>query len=487
MTDSQKSLAFLSGAWILIGTIAITTSILYSVFAGFAFWPFFFSVLAGLMVGLPAIAVGSRLEPSQASDRRFWPSRESTIQFCRGILSVAAIVSVPAALLPTFWLIPAGDSWPLVIARFSLLTLFLAATYWWAKTCGLEKRFRGRASEEAVNYSSNPSTSVQKSPASPVSTFWECCGILLIATIAFSIVFGFVDFNDKWWQVDVKSSRRYRFLAELFMWCRGNPNSTWSTSLMIGLGAVGLFAYQITDLWRGLRRKKSESAGRQQDISTGEPHMSRSKLVEVGRFESEAHAAAAAVWLREAGIESMIEGASVTNALSYVGVASVKLLISEAHLLQANELLLEYEESNQLAPSAPWLCDECNEMNEGSFDLCWKCQSERSTTATELSPNQVSQNDRQATECMIDQQSPPADQVLGAAHVEDIIRRAFTSAVLGIGFSLIMTPYSVLLLIDSYDSKLAISQHARTRRRQAWCINLMVMSGWLAAFIYYRS
>ena len=25
----------------------------------------------------------------------------------------------------------------------------------------------------------------------------------------------------------------------------------------------------------------------------------------------------------------------------------------------------------------PWLCSECNEENEGSFDLCWKCQSNK--------------------------------------------------------------------------------------------------------------
>ncbi|OFE13486.1 hypothetical protein PHACT_10330 [Pseudohongiella acticola] len=23
----------------------------------------------------------------------------------------------------------------------------------------------------------------------------------------------------------------------------------------------------------------------------------------------------------------------------------------------------------------PWVCGDCNEENEGSFDVCWKCQS----------------------------------------------------------------------------------------------------------------
>ena len=28
-------------------------------------------------------------------------------------------------------------------------------------------------------------------------------------------------------------------------------------------------------------------------------------------------------------------------------------------------------------PSEPWTCTGCNEENEGSFEVCWKCQTER--------------------------------------------------------------------------------------------------------------
>jgi hypothetical protein len=27
-------------------------------------------------------------------------------------------------------------------------------------------------------------------------------------------------------------------------------------------------------------------------------------------------------------------------------------------------------------PLSPWICDKCGEMNEGSFQVCWKCQQE---------------------------------------------------------------------------------------------------------------
>ena len=26
---------------------------------------------------------------------------------------------------------------------------------------------------------------------------------------------------------------------------------------------------------------------------------------------------------------------------------------------------------------APWLCAQCNEENDGSFEICWQCQSEQ--------------------------------------------------------------------------------------------------------------
>ncbi len=31
---------------------------------------------------------------------------------------------------------------------------------------------------------------------------------------------------------------------------------------------------------------------------------------------------------------------------------------------------------------ADWTCAECNEVNDGSFDLCWKCQTEKTQPDT---------------------------------------------------------------------------------------------------------
>lgn len=37
--------------------------------------------------------------------------------------------------------------------------------------------------------------------------------------------------------------------------------------------------------------------------------------------------------------------------------------------------VIDTEIDNPVA-RAPWHCDYCNEDNEGSFDVCWKCQRE---------------------------------------------------------------------------------------------------------------
>ena len=38
--------------------------------------------------------------------------------------------------------------------------------------------------------------------------------------------------------------------------------------------------------------------------------------------------------------------------------------------------IIEDKISN-VSEKSPWICGECNEENEGNFEICWKCQSER--------------------------------------------------------------------------------------------------------------
>jgi hypothetical protein len=63
--------------------------------------------------------------------------------------------------------------------------------------------------------------------------------------------------------------------------------------------------------------------------------------------------------------------------------AAVKVLVMEDQLDDAREIVVEFAESSKaeagLAAQAshPWDCPNCREHNDGSFDICWNCQSER--------------------------------------------------------------------------------------------------------------
>lgn len=35
------------------------------------------------------------------------------------------------------------------------------------------------------------------------------------------------------------------------------------------------------------------------------------------------------------------------------------------------------EQLTNAEPSEPWVCGKCAEENDGSFDFCWKCQTEK--------------------------------------------------------------------------------------------------------------
>jgi hypothetical protein len=64
-------------------------------------------------------------------------------------------------------------------------------------------------------------------------------------------------------------------------------------------------------------------------------------------------------------------------------LASIKVLVPEDQLEQAREIVVEFlertkKESEPGSPMfQPWECPCCHEQNDGSFDICWNCQSEK--------------------------------------------------------------------------------------------------------------
>lgn len=218
--------------------------------------------------------------------------------------------------------------------------------------------------------------------------------------------------------------------------------------------------------------------------------MSDYKFVTLEKFESETQAASVAAWLEADGIESFIDGAAASIALSYTGVAAAKLMVRDAQLQAARESLVEYR--NQTAePSEAWYCGHCKETNDGNFDLCWKCGQDQQDVAAE--PPQSSNRPQTINESIEpfyeDNSTNPyqparakleSTDAYSVEQAEEAIHRAYRSAVLGLVMPLLFTPVSILLLLGSFDCSEAISAESCKLRRFAWALNLIVFVGWTA-------
>jgi hypothetical protein len=63
--------------------------------------------------------------------------------------------------------------------------------------------------------------------------------------------------------------------------------------------------------------------------------------------------------------------------------AATKVLVREDQVEQARDLVVEFtgqakQEGQPAGPGYhPWECPCCHEANDGTFDICWNCQTER--------------------------------------------------------------------------------------------------------------
>ncbi len=77
------------------------------------------------------------------------------------------------------------------------------------------------------------------------------------------------------------------------------------------------------------------------------------------------------------GIESFVKNEhTIANGARH-GIENIFLelwLVNDQDFDKA-EAILEKQVLNP-APAPEWICSECKEPNDGSFDFCWKCQSE---------------------------------------------------------------------------------------------------------------
>ncbi len=75
--------------------------------------------------------------------------------------------------------------------------------------------------------------------------------------------------------------------------------------------------------------------------------------------------------LEAEGIEVQLKGSDLGSALGELpaSVLEVELLVAPGDIARANEILDQYKEQ----AGRDWICQNCQEHNSGSFEVCWNC------------------------------------------------------------------------------------------------------------------
>jgi hypothetical protein len=88
-----------------------------------------------------------------------------------------------------------------------------------------------------------------------------------------------------------------------------------------------------------------------------------------------------------AGIEAQLGDEVMGTMAPYIvsggTTAAIKVVVPEERVEEARGIVAEFTERATSArpPGAPvpepWECPCCHERNDGTFDICWNCQSEK--------------------------------------------------------------------------------------------------------------
>ncbi len=197
--------------------------------------------------------------------------------------------------------------------------------------------------------------------------------------------------------------------------------------------------------------------------------------------------------LGDGGVEAFVEGLHGSNAFGMNSLMGrIRIKVREGDLPRARELLSEMRNRG----GSPWFCGPCQEVNEGSFDYCWKCGGERSVVATdpplaEIDNSKVSIDfsspHAKDTQFNPSPYAPPESEPAVPVEVktsasmqveyEDRIERAYKASVLGlITVPILLHLYSLAILMSCASLNAVSTARTRWRVRSTLVINLTVLS-----------
>lgn len=186
--------------------------------------------------------------------------------------------------------------------------------------------------------------------------------------------------------------------------------------------------------------------------------------------------------LRE-GIPCEVVGDDLATSLSWFGTAVTKvdLLVGKNDVEQAGQILLAEDQQffghqhDQwgIDSRLGWVCENCDEVNDTTFDLCWSCKADRSPTALQRpldeEPRNLVAGDapvHSQDEDLSPYRAPMAISET-TAFAEDLVtaNRVYRAAILSLYFPP-LTLYTVYLLWKCYV--------ARQMTPQVWTCAVMI-------------
>lgn len=232
------------------------------------------------------------------------------------------------------------------------------------------------------------------------------------------------------------------------------------------------------------------------------------RLVVIAKYETEIQAQIYVSYLEEHGIVAVLQGANTGTVLAVISVAfgGVGVAVKRRDAAQATQLLaLAREHEGNEGERSDWVCSNCGESVEGSFDVCWSCSHDRDKSAHEngaVETNQQGLIDDDAsakpshspTYAVANSDSSsnrkeirPAgtedvDDSIELNPVDDLLRRAFMSAVIGLVIvPFIFHAYSLFLLFN-INGKLNSAQFGRFMTT----LGVVLFGGaiWITIFVY---
>ena len=206
-------------------------------------FPIWLAILVASIVGTAVLLIGFWLHPTSTQSRRFLPTRTDMWGFA-GFLTYFFSLSVPVLFFLPLLLLPAGDNWPIVLARILLATASFCLSWWWISFAKKKfpKFFRGKLSDEVID--SYIATKPQMEPNSPIEAALKNWQLPVVTAAACLVFWGIVNINNPGLNIN-GWPRRFRGVVRLLAWSLDKPNTVRSASALVGLTSLMLYVHRV--------------------------------------------------------------------------------------------------------------------------------------------------------------------------------------------------------------------------------------------------